>query len=841
MHVLYGSFPPTGGLGGVRDAIRHKFGERDLESRLSPYLGASTALAPALAAFVNEELPPSGATTLDAGALAPLCRTLLRELARERPVVWVIEDLHFAPEEAHAVARTLAGAAAGLPVLVLLTSRVDGPLPRAVRRVVLPRLSPRAVIDLVRDIFRSDKLADRLGARIAHKSDGVPFFVLEMVRGLEEGQFVERGPDGTYVQTRLIEQIDVPSRVRELVNARLDDLDRDERILVDMAAVLGFDFDAELLAPVLERRLVGVLQDLAEIERRHGVVRSAGRRFRFDHHQIHEVAYEVLPPRLRMEYHGMVADAYAERLGDAHPTNRDAHFLAHHHVRGPRPDAAAPHLLRALDHLQRQFLLEERHDLAERALARDGVLTGATRVDVLLHVASRTRVVAALERIDAALPRGHGYRGGEWRRDVARESTARARPAPELDRLERRVVPTPRRCRHDRGRFRGPAPVRWCRGHAQPRVHPGGPLPPRPKSRLGGGSTFPSRSATCAEKRSHCPDCRRRCSSRERRRRPRRSWSVCWRSVSSPDTRRSRASAIGNLGILARAKGHWEQALMRYEVYVSLSREIAYVRGEVIGGANTADLLTMLGRHDEARDVGERTLALAQEMCEPRLTGRVHMAMHRLAVETDDRELASTHFDAALARLEEHGDATTKAECLYDRVALLVRDGRQQDAAAELDAVIDAAAATSAGALRLLALARRATLPDGDAAAALAEVGGLSGPIERHVMMAIRFFLWQATGDRTQLDRAHVLLSGIREQSPEGRSGGDDRQRSVAPRDSRGALDLVLRLEPEKGVEVRAGDEPGSKSSGNAGRHERHLPILAVPPDADVGVLASPR
>jgi hypothetical protein len=91
--------------------------------------------------------------------------------------------------------------------------------------------------------------------------------------------------------------------VRDLVEARLGDLGREERALLDVGAVQGFEFDPDLVARVLGRRRVAVLQDLAEVERRHGVVRAAGDLYRFDHHQIQEVVDAGLPPALRKEYH----------------------------------------------------------------------------------------------------------------------------------------------------------------------------------------------------------------------------------------------------------------------------------------------------------------------------------------------------------------------------------------------------------------------------------------------------------------------------------------------------------------------------------------------------------
>ena len=331
IHVLYGSFPPTGGLGGVTDAIDAKFGHDTVAPGLSP------------AAFRAE------------------CTRLLRQLADEKPTVWVVEDLHFAPEMGRNVATDLARAAEGRPALVLLTSRTEVPdLPR----IELAHLDVEAVVGMVG--------SEDMGRRIARKADGVPFFVLELKHALDDGGALD----------------EVPSAVRDLIIARLGQIERNERVILDVSAVQGYEFDADLVAAAIERPVVSVLQDLAELERSSGVVRSAGRRYRFDHHQIQEVLYADLHERLREEYHTRLADA----AGEDEPW-----FFAYHHLFGVRPEDGVRHLGEALDHLRKRFRYEEVVGLADRALAH---LSGEARVPTLLKLANSYNV---LGRRDAQL------------------------------------------------------------------------------------------------------------------------------------------------------------------------------------------------------------------------------------------------------------------------------------------------------------------------------------------------------------------------------------------------------------------------------------------------------
>ena len=69
----------------------------------------------------------------------------------------------------------------------------------------------------------------------------------------------------------------------------------------DVASCIGFQFDARVVAQVLGIARIPALQLLAGIEKRHRLVRSSGRMFVFDHHQVQEALYGGLSDLLREE------------------------------------------------------------------------------------------------------------------------------------------------------------------------------------------------------------------------------------------------------------------------------------------------------------------------------------------------------------------------------------------------------------------------------------------------------------------------------------------------------------------------------------------------------------
>ncbi len=93
LHVLYGSYPPAGGMGGLSEAILGKFGEARLADALAPYLTVTPSLVPTFAALIKHESPPTGAEPLGGDALQAVVVHLMRALAAEKPTVWIADDL----------------------------------------------------------------------------------------------------------------------------------------------------------------------------------------------------------------------------------------------------------------------------------------------------------------------------------------------------------------------------------------------------------------------------------------------------------------------------------------------------------------------------------------------------------------------------------------------------------------------------------------------------------------------------------------------------------------------------------------------------------------------------
>jgi predicted ATPase len=811
IHVLYGSYPPSGGLGGISDAVLDRFSEVNLAGALAPYLTVTPSLVPAFAALMKHESPPTDAEHLQGDALRAVCVHLMRALAEEKPLIWIIEDLHFAPKESRDTVLALARAAEGHRVLLVATARPGVPDDEIAnfsrlenyQRVPLHRLGGREIAELLEDAFKSEALAEKLGMKIAKKSDGVPFFVFEMIRGLKEGQFIRQEADGTYIQAQMITDIEVPSAVKDLIEGRLRGLNKTQRTILDAGAVQGMVFDPSLTAEVLGENRIRVLQELAEIERQLGLVQGEAGFTRFDQNQIQEVLCSDLTPDLRAEYHAVVADAYAKRVA-AEPSGEDAVFLATHHLRGSRPRDCLPHLTPALEHLEKSYRNEAAIELAARALAVLKLLEGKDRIEVLFRKAGRhgLRGERELERaaLDEALAladaggdaglrakartflgwhllQTSGYAAAqEWLEqalDLAREAEDREIEARTTGNLGSVFLG---RGRYEQARAQYEKYLALAReiGDRQGEASATGNL----------GIVF-WRQGRYEEARAQYEKCLalvREIGDRHREasatgnlgsvfldegryEEARAQYERCLALAREIGYRHGEANVTGNLGAVFLSEGRYEEARAQCERCVALAREIGDRHGEAVAMGNLGTVLCSQGRYEGARAQYEKCLTLAREIGNQRQEACGLADLGLLADAEGEGEAALRLLGEALALRRELGEKETVAMTLVALGAIELKRGDPESAGRHLEEALGREIQTPA--TLLLATVYRAQLPGGDTEAALAALEDHEERVEHATKTEARFRLWELTQDKGHLEEAHRLLLFVRDHAPE--------------------------------------------------------------------------
>ncbi len=131
-------------------------------------------------------------------------------------------------------------------------------------------------------------------------------------------------------------------------------LEEAERDILDCASVVGEEFTPDIIERVTGSSRLKVLKTLIDLEGKHQLIRSVGRRYRFGHPKIREAVYNEIRPELRRVYHSLAAkyleEANKERLEES------VEELAYHYYRSADAQKAVPYLLKAGENAWREFL-----------------------------------------------------------------------------------------------------------------------------------------------------------------------------------------------------------------------------------------------------------------------------------------------------------------------------------------------------------------------------------------------------------------------------------------------------------------------------------------------------
>lgn len=404
-------------------------------------------LVPALARRV--EAPPSRSTDdeTERFMLFASVADLLGGVAERAPLLIVLDDLHWADRETLHLLRHLVTSEGFERTLLAITYRgtdVDEFHPLAEVLAALHRLRTTVSLEL-EGLDGAGLLGLMEGAAghplgpdaaelrdvLAAETAGNPFFAREVLRHLLETGAIARSDDGHWVATTDLTLIPLPVGVRRVMSERVARLGPAVGEVLRSAAVIGREFDLELLALASgtgEDELVDLLDRAVSAAM---VVNLDATRFSFAHALVERTLYDDLTPAKRARRHRRVALAIEELCGvdigvraaelakhwDAAGVPGDRHRVLHYTCLAGRramealaPDEAVRWFLRALD------LLEHIDDDASRAevlleLGRAEQLAGeAAHREHLLEtarIASRLGLTEVLVSAALANTRGH--------------------------------------------------------------------------------------------------------------------------------------------------------------------------------------------------------------------------------------------------------------------------------------------------------------------------------------------------------------------------------------------------------------------------------------------------
>ncbi len=385
-----------------------RLGER--ASGVDPYMRFALALDPGDATVV--EMDP-------AARLERLLRAtslVYRLKSQLKPIVMVIEDLHWIDVGSENYLKTVVDDLGGLTALVVLTWRPSYRPPfnehTYVSRIVLEPLVEDDALTLVRSTLDIENLPDDLARVIARKAEGNPFFLEEIGRALIDTG-AARAEGGRLTLARPTSAILVPDRVQDVIAARIDRLSEDQKRTVQTASVIGREFALRLLRRVADAadRAERALAELKALEFVYEKAALEDLEYVFKHALTQDVAYESILQARRKELHARIGSAieelYAGRLEER------VEELAHHFTRGELWDKAAHYSHQAGDRAAALCLDDKAEEFYGRALEALGRLpeTAETaRLGIDLRLAMRAPLWrrGQLDRLAALLKEVEG-------------------------------------------------------------------------------------------------------------------------------------------------------------------------------------------------------------------------------------------------------------------------------------------------------------------------------------------------------------------------------------------------------------------------------------------------
>jgi len=345
--------------------------QEKLRSKVSELLGTeSSSLLPFFEKLFSCE--PSDASIsqrldfLDAEQLRQqnfiAIRNFLLAIASRKPLVIILEDLHWADEISLDFLSFLLEAIINAPVLILAISRpspegsIDQFYKNAHRHlgtgsslIHLESLSTEQSDQLLLGLLGVLAIPEDVRIQIIQRAAGVPFYIEEILRMLiDRGMLVEQG-DGWKLVEGVNLNDEVPENLQDLILTRFDRLSPLQRKILQTASVIGRQFNKHLLQMVLDSPAQASLEEvMGTLEQKAFIQAVAGQGYKdylFRHVLTSDAIYHTLLRGDRNRLHGLVANSIEQVYADQ--IESQVEVLAGHYMRSEFLEKALHYLILA--------------------------------------------------------------------------------------------------------------------------------------------------------------------------------------------------------------------------------------------------------------------------------------------------------------------------------------------------------------------------------------------------------------------------------------------------------------------------------------------------------------
>ena len=348
--------------------------------------------------------------------------------ARRRPLLLILEDLHWADETSLGLLGYLLNALRESPILIIGVTRpthaqqlqeiIDRAqiLRERFALIELNQLTYEQSATLLSGLLNEESLPEDFQRQILERADGIPFYLEEIVRMLLDRGVLER--IGNYLKVARIPegdlaQLGVPDSLQGLILTRFDKLPPLARRILQVASAIGRQFNIELLREVLrpedETTFAQNLRAIIEREFVASVPEAPPGEYTFRHELVSDAIYGTILRRERTRLHGRIGEAieklHADRISEY------IELLARHYAWSDRPDRALHYLLLAGQRALHNYANEQAGAHFSQAVALLGQCHPTLRQYVHAHTGLGDVLLfdgkypEAFEHYDAALQR----------------------------------------------------------------------------------------------------------------------------------------------------------------------------------------------------------------------------------------------------------------------------------------------------------------------------------------------------------------------------------------------------------------------------------------------------
>ncbi len=259
---------------------------------------------------------------------------LLREASSDQPIVLVLDDLHWADKPTLSLMEHMVSHGGDIHALLIATyreSELDRGHPltsvlahlhreQGVERLALKGLEENDIVHIMERAagHEMDEVGLALARELFREADGNPFYTGEILRHLLESGAIHQQEDGRWTVRGSLSELTLPQSVREVVDHRVERLGEEAQKALQVAAVIGREFDTELLLGLTdcsdEEELLDILDEAVEASVLTESAKVPGR-FSFAHALINHTLYAGLGTTRRARLHHSVAEALEELCG----------------------------------------------------------------------------------------------------------------------------------------------------------------------------------------------------------------------------------------------------------------------------------------------------------------------------------------------------------------------------------------------------------------------------------------------------------------------------------------------------------------------------------------------